>query len=453
MNNNTDKSTIIFGNANIMTLGENNRYIVDGGVYVEDGIIKDVGRTMEICNKYPDTDYEDMRGLLMLPGNIIAHTHLYSSMARGMSLKDEAPSNFVEILERLWWRLDKVLSDEDNYYSAMTYLIQCIKYGTTAIIDHHASPGAINGSLDVIAKAVFESGIRASLCYEVTDRGGSKEAILGIKENIRFLQKCAKYPTSYVKGAFGLHASFTVSEETLNTCLEEVEDMGGAVFHLHVEEDLADRIDSEKKYGMPVLYRLKKAGVTKYPVLACHCVHLREDEFELLKSEKIQVIHNPQSNMNNAVGTADVMRMLNDGVTVGLGTDGMTADYYQEMKVLPLLHKVKSGDPRTYSFDKLYETIFLNNRKIAGNFWKTHSMGAIETGAYADLIGVSYDPPTPMNSDNFLGHCLFGMNSSMVDTTIVNGQLLMKKRELLHIDEAQVMAKSRELAENLWKRF
>lgn len=448
-----EKQKIVIGNANIMTLGENNRYIEDGAIYVEDGIIKDIGRTVEISDKYSGTDFEDMRGLLMLPGNIIAHTHLYSSLARGMGLKDDAPSNFVEILERLWWRLDKVLSVEDNYYSAMVALLQCIRYGTTTIIDHHASPGVIEGSLDMLARAVFESGIRASLCYEVTDRGGKEEAIAGINENVRFLKKCKQYPTSFVRGAFGIHASFTVSDETLKKCLEEVEGLDNVVFHLHVEEDIADRIDSEEKYGVPVLFRLKNMGVTKYPVLAIHCVNIREDEIDVLESENIPVVHNPESNMNNAVGVAPVLEMMDRGVTVGLGTDGMTADYFQEMKVLPLLHKVHSGDPRTYPFDRLYQTIFLNNPKICKYFWKNASIGAIEPGAYADLIGLDYIPPTPLNADNFLGHCLFGMNSSMVDTTIVNGQLLMKKRKILHLDEERIFARSRELASKLWKRF
>lgn len=448
-----DKSAIIIGNANIMTLGENNRYIEDGAIYVEDGIIRDVGRTVEISDKYPDTDFEDMRGLLMLPGNIIAHTHLYSSFARGMGLKDEAPSNFVEILERLWWRLDKVLTEEDNYYSAMAALIQLIKAGTTTIIDHHASPGSIDGSLELLSKAVFESGIRASLCYEVTDRGGEEEALAGIKENIRFLKKCREYPTSYLKAAFGLHASFTISDETLKKCLNEIEKIGGAVIHIHVEEDMADRKDSEEKYGVPVLLRLKERGATKFPIMACHCVNLREDEFPVLEEGNIYVIHNPSSNMNNAVGVAPVLEMLEKGVTVGLGTDGMSADYFQEMKILPLLHKVSTGDPRTYSFDKLYETIFLNNPKICAKFWKDAKLGTIEPGAYADVIGLDYQPPTPMNENNFLGHCLFGMNSSMVDTTIVNGQPLMKRRKLLHLDEKAIMAKSRELAEKLWERF
>ncbi len=447
-----DHREVIIGNANLFTLGEENRHIPDGAMLVRGGIIKKIGTTPEIQEAHPHADFIDMMGLVTLPGNIISHTHLYSSFARGMGLKDEAPSNFVEILQRLWWRLDKVLEPEDIYYSALVYLIQCIQYGTTAFIDHHASPGFIDGSLDIIARAVLESGLRGSLCYEITDRGGEQEAAAGIRENIRFLKKCREYPNSYLRGALGFHASFTVSDNTWQEALGQAEGLNPVV-HIHVEEAESDRIHSEETYGMPVLERMEKLGATKFPVMACHCVHITDREIQVIKNNNITVIHNPQSNMNNAVGVAPVLGMMEEGITVALGTDGMTADYFQEMKVLPLLHKVKSGDPRTFSFPQLYEMIFQNGSKVAGLFWQDHPMGYIKEGCYADIIGLDYIPPTPMNADNILGHVLFGINSSMVDTTIVNGQVLMTGRNLLHLDQERIMARSRELAAKVWERF
>jgi putative selenium metabolism protein SsnA len=448
----TDKQAVLITNGNIATLGENNRYIKNGAIYAEDGIIRKIGPSEQLEREYPDADITDMRGMLLLPGNVIAHTHMYSSFARGMALKGEPASNFVEILEKLWWKLDKTLNEQDVYLSAMVYLLQCIKFGTTTIIDHHASPAFIDGSLDVLAKAVLESGIRAALCYEVTDRGGKEEAEAGIRENSRFAEKCRQFPTKYVKGHMGIHASFTVSDETLNKCISEAE-RSGSVIHLHVEEDLADRKDSLEKYGVPVLERLKKTGAVKQPLLAVHCVHVQKPEFEILKNNGVTVIHNPSSNMNNAVGVAPVLEMLEDGITVGLGTDGMTADFFQEMKIFPLLHKIHSGDPRTCTFDQIYKTIFLNNPKAASLFWKEAGAGVLEEGNFCDVIGLEYDSPTPVSGDNILGHIMFGINSSMVNTTIVNGQLLMKDRIILHLDEEKLMADSRTLASELWKRL
>ncbi|MFP4498110.1 MAG: putative aminohydrolase SsnA [Vulcanimicrobiota bacterium] len=445
-------TSVLIGNARVITLGENNKYVENGAVFASNGVIREIGETEKLRKKYSEADYHNMKGMVLMPGNIIAHTHLYSSFARGMGLKDEPPANFVEILERLWWRLDKVLTMEDIYFSSMSYLLQCIRYGTTTIIDHHASPGAVTGSLDTVARAVFESGLRASLCYEVTDRNGLDEAKEGIKENIRFVEKCRDYPTSFVKAGFGIHASFTVGDETLARCIEAAREFDTPL-HIHVEEALSDRLDSEEKYGMPVLARLEKMGALKVPVLACHCVHLAEEEFEILKNRNIVVIHNPSSNMNNAVGVAQIPRMLEQGAVVGLGTDGMTADFFQEMKILPLLHKVNTGDPRTYSFPQLYQTIFLNNPRIAGLFWKEHGLGSLEVGNYADMIALEYDPPTPLNADNTLGHILFGMNSAMVNTTIANGQVLMKEREILHLDQEKIMNECRKLAGQMWKRF
>ncbi len=446
-----DKQSVIIGNANIITFGKENKIIENGAILVEDGIIKKIGNTEEIKSAHKDIDFIDFNGLWMMPGNIIAHTHLYSTFARGMALKDEAPSNFVEILQRLWWRLDKALTQEDIYFSALVYLIQCIKSGTTTIIDHHASPSYITNSLDVLSQAIFESGIRASLCYEVSDRDGKEKAEKGIEENIRFLRKCKEYPTRYVKGAFGIHASFTVSDETMKKCIEAAKEEK-ATIHIHVEEDLADRKDSEEKYGVPVLKRLDNLGATEVPILAIHCVHITPQEIELAKQKDIYIVHNPSSNMNNAVGVAPVLKMMDENIIVGLGTDGMSADLFWEMKILPLLHKVNTGDPRTFSFDKI-QKILKNNTQICNLFWKEAQMGAIEEGYFADVIGIKYDPPTPLTPENVLGHLLFGIDNSMVDTTIVNGQILMKERKLLHLDEKYILQKSRELAKKMWDRF
>jgi putative selenium metabolism protein SsnA len=448
----TGKQAVLITNANIATFGENNRYIKNGAIYAEDGIIKDIGQSSQLEKSYIDAQKVDMRGMLVLPGNVIAHTHMYSSFARGMALKGEPASDFVQILEKLWWKLDQVLDEEDIYFSAMVYLLQCIKYGTTSIIDHHASPDFIDGSLDILAKAVLESGIRAALCYEVTDRGGQDKAEAGIRENVRFMEKCRSFPTKYVRGHMGIHASFTVSDKTLAQCVSEAERLD-SVIHLHVEEDLADRKDSLEKYGMPVLERLQKAGATRQPVIAVHCVHVKEPEFDILKQNNAVVIHNPSSNMNNAVGVSPVLKMLDSGITVGLGTDGMTADFFQEMKIFPLLHKIISGDPRTCTFDQIYKTIFINNPKAASLFWNNAGVGSIEKGNFCDVIGMEYNAPTPIKQDNVLGHLLFGMNSSMVNTTIVNGQLLMKDRIILHLDEEKLMATSAMKAAEMWKRL
>lgn len=447
-----EKKTVIIGNADLITMGSNNRHIEDGGIYAEDGIIKKIDSTRKLQEEYPDVEFIDMEGMLTLPGNIISHTHLYSTFARGMALGTEAPSNFVEILQKLWWKLDKSLNKADNYFSALYYLVQCIKSGTTTIIDHHASPSIIDGVLDVLAQAVFESGIRASLCYEVTDRNGKEEAEAGIRENSRFLEKCRDYPTSFVKGAFGIHASFTVSDETMLKCIETAGQFN-AVLHLHVEEDMADRRDSEEKYGVPVMGRLEKLGATELPILAIHCVHLADSEFEIISNNNVKVVHNPSSNMNNGVGVAPVPRMLREGITVGLGTDGMSADAFDEMKILPLLQKVSKKDPRALPFDKIYQVVFENNTRIANLFWKKAKLGAIEEGYYADVIGLKYNSPTPIKASNILGHLLYGINSCMVDTTIVNGQLLMKNRKLLHLDEKQISLQCQKLASNLWERI
>lgn len=443
--------SILLGNARLFTLGEKNTFFEKGAVLVENNRIKNFGESGDLKARYPEAEFHDLSGMLLMPGMINTHMHLYSTFARGMALKDEAPSNFVEILERIWWRLDKVLTSEDVYYSALTALMDCIKSGTTTVIDHHASPFACEGSLDQIEKAAKDLGIRSSLSYEVSDRDGEDRIKAGIDENVRFIEKCRREPDDLISSAFGLHASFTLSNETLEKCIEEASRLN-SIFHIHVAEDNADVQDSWAKYKLPVLERLKEAGVLNVPTLAAHCVNLYPEEHKLLKEPGIMVAHNPQSNMNNAVGCAMIPSMLNSGVMVGLGTDGFTSSMFSELKVVPLLHKHNSRDPGEMNFSQIYQIAFLNNSFIAGKFFK-YGPGEIKSGAMADLIAIEYNPPTELNGNNFLGHLLFGFGSRPVKLAMINGKIVLKDGKISGVDEERVMARSRELAERCWQRF
>lgn len=443
--------SILLGNARLFTLGEKNTFFERGAVLVENNKIKDFGESVDLKARYSGAEFYDLSGMLLMPGMINTHMHLYSTFARGMALKDEAPSNFVEILERIWWRLDKVLTSEDVYYSALIALMDCLKAGTTTVIDHHASPFACEGSLDQIEKAARDLGIRCSLSYEVSDRDGEDRIKAGIAENVRFIEKCSREPDELISSAFGLHASFTLSNETIEKCIEEAARLN-SIFHVHVAEDNADVQDSWAKYKMPVLERLKEAGVLKVPTLAAHCVNLYPEENKLLKEPGVMVVHNPQSNMNNAVGCAMIPSMLNNGVMVGLGTDGFTSSMFSELKVMPLLHKHNSRDPREMNFSQIYQIAFLNNPVIAGKFFKD-GLGEIKAGALADIIAIEYNPPTQLNGGNFLGHLIFGFGSLPVKLAMINGKVVLKDGKIPGLDEERALAKSRELAGRLWQRF
>ena len=447
---------MLITNSTLITFGEKNQVIFDGAILITGEHIADLGSTAELTAKYPTEEILDAQGKLAMPGLICAHTHFYGAFARGMAIPGEAPRNFPQILEKLWWRLDKALLWQDIRYSALVCLVDAIRHGTTALIDHHASPNAIEGSLDVIAEAVEEAGVRACLCYEVSDRDGKEKARAGIKENERFIRKMKGglmgARGGLVGATFGLHASLTLSDETLEECAALAGELG-AGFHIHVAEDMADVEDSLEKSGLRVVERLERLGILGPRTIAAHCVHINEREMDILRETGTKVAHNPRSNMNNAVGVAPVPEMLGRGVTVGLGNDGFGGNMFAEMHAAYLVHKLAQGDPRAMGADQVLRMAFQNNAQIASLFWPEHPLGELSVGAWADVILVDYRPPTPLTADNFPWHIIFGVDGTGVDTTIVGGRMLMRNRELLTLDEEEICAKSRELAARMWRRF
>ncbi len=439
---------MLITNGTLATFGEANQLVHDGALLVQGDRIVALGKTSELRGQFPDEERIDARGKLVLPGLICAHTHFYGAFARGMALKTEPPSNFPQILEYLWWRLDKTLNADDVRHSALVCLVDAIRNGTTTLLDHHASPHALAGSLDVIAEAVDESGLRACLCYEVSDRDGEEIAIQGLKENERFIKASH---SDRVAATFGLHASLTLSDETLERAVEMASQLGVG-FHIHAAEDKADVDDSLKKYGLRVIERLEKAGILGPKTIAAHCVHIDAFETDILRETETNVAHNPRSNMNNAVGVADVLRMLRRGVNVGLGNDGFSNNMFTEMKTTYLLHKMYQKDPRVMGADQVLEIGVRNNARIAGIFFPK-PLGELSVGAYADIIILDYVPTTPMDVGNLPWHLIFGMAGGQVSTTIVGGKLLMKERELLTLDEEAICARSRELAQKVWARL
>lgn len=438
--------TTRFENGIVVTLGPKNQVLWNGSVVTEAENIVAVGNAAEMKKRFPDAKAVDCAGKLVLPGFICAHHHFYSTMARGMAIPGEPAANFVEILERLWWKVDKALSEEDITLSAQIPLIECIRNGTTTVIDHHASPGMRDGSLDLIEGAVRQAGIRASLCYEVSDRNAMGG---GIEENERFIKKIGK-GDGQIAAMMGLHASFTLSDETLEKCVGIARDAGVGC-HIHVAEDLADREDSLQKYGMPTVHRLNRRGASGEKSLFIHCVHIDESEMDLIAATNTSVVHNPESNMNNAVGVTRLFDLLKRNILVGLGTDGMSSDMLSQMRCAYLLHRLANNDPRV-AFLEAPKLLLENNAKI-GERQLGIRLGEIAEGRPADLAIMDYQPPTVLNEANFLGHLIFGLVDAVVDTTVCRGKILMQGKQILALDEERIAARSRELAPQMWQRL
>ncbi|ODA41212.1 putative aminohydrolase SsnA [Desulfosporosinus sp. BG] len=441
---------LLIGNGIVLTLGTSNQVIPQGGVLIQDTKIQEIGSTQDLQARFPEAEFIDAHGKLIMPGMINTHMHLYSTFARGMDSKSKPPKSFGDILEGLWWKLDKLLTLDDVYLSGLTPLIECIKTGTTTIIDHHASPMAITGSLSTLAKAAKEIGVRAAFCYEVSDRDGEKIAQEGIKENVDFITACQANPDPMVAGMFGLHASLTLSDQTLATC-SEAANSKGAGFHVHVAEGVEDVQDCVSKHGMRVVERLEKFKILGPKTIAVHCVHIDDHEIDLLKASQTQVVHNPESNMGNAVGVTPVLKMMSQGVKVGLGTDGYTCDMFESGKVANVLHKHAVADP-SVAWGEVPQMLYGNNPEIASELFGG-KFGELVAGAWADVIVVDYVPPTPLNSNNWTGHLLFGISGRSVETTVINGRVRMLDRKLIDIDEVAIGERSRELAQGVWNRI
>jgi len=435
-----------FENGIVVTLGPNNRVIWNGAVVTEGETIVGIGTAAEMKRKYPQADTVDCANKVVLPGFICTHHHFYSTFARGMFIPGEPASNFVEVLERLWWKVDRAIVGDDILLSAQIPLIESIRNGTTTIIDHHASPSASDGSLDVIETAVRQAGVRASLCYEVSDRNEHGE---GIRENERFIKKVGQ-GDGQIAAMMGLHASFTVADDTVAKCVGIAKDAGVGC-HIHVAEDAADRKDSLDKYGVPTVERLHRLGLTGEKSIFVHCVHIDEAEMDTIASTNTVVVHNPESNMNNAVGVTKVLKLLGKGILAGLGTDGMNSDMLTQMRCAYLLHRLDNHDPRV-AFMEAPQMLLKNNADIVERQFGIR-VGELAEGRPADLAILDYIPPTPMDENNFLGHLIFGMTDSPVDTTVCRGQILMKNKQILTMDEERLAARARELAPQMWKRL
>ena len=442
---------MIITNGKIVTWGDPNEIIEDKALLIQDGLIQKIADQAELKAAHPGEEVLDAQGQMVMPGLICAHTHFYGAFSRGMAIPGEPSRNFQEILANLWWKLDKGLDEEGVKYSALALLADATRYGCTTLFDHHASPNCIDGSLDIEAQAVLESGLRASLCYEVTDRDGEEKALAGIRENGRFISgvKAGNY-SQMLKAHFGLHASLTVSDETLEKCLAE--NNGRVGFHSHAAEGIVDQEDSLTKYGKRVIERFADAGVLGEETILAHGVHVTPHEIDLLAQSGTWLSHQPRSNMNNAVGVAPVEEMLKQGVQVCLGNDGFSNAMWQEWFFAYLIQKDQKADPRAMNGYDVIKIAVEHNSRLATQTWDGLRIGKIVEGAAADLILVDYHPITPMHAGNLPWHILFGFRDGMVTSTIAGGRLLMKDRKLLLLDEVEIASKAREAAIRSWDR-
>ncbi len=424
-------------------------YIENGGVVTEGGLIREVGSTADLKAKYPDAEFVDARGGVIMPGLINAHTHIYSALARGLSIDGFSPTNFYEVLDGQWWYIDRNLDLAATKASAQALIIDCIKQGVTTIFDHHASFCEIPGSLMEIASVAKDYGMRACLCYEVSDRDGEEKSLQSVQENKDFIDYCEKNPSDMLKAMFGGHALFTISDKTFDRMVEA--NNGRVGFHIHVSEGMNDVYDSLQNYGRRPVQRLHDHGILGPKTILGHCIHVNTAEMDLIKATDTMCVNNPESNMGNAVGISPVLQLYKKGILLGMGTDAYTNDMLESLKVALCSQRHNACLPNV-GWAEVTDMLFRNNPKIANRCFDT-PLGVLKAGAAADVIVMDYKPFTPFSDANIDGHMLFGMTGRQCETTMINGRILMRDRVLTGIDEEAVNAHILEASKRLWGRL
>ncbi|MCF7800728.1 MAG: amidohydrolase family protein [Candidatus Marinimicrobia bacterium] len=415
-------------------------YMESGWIRLIDGRIAAFGEMPVVLE--PEETEINLAGKLVLPGMINAHTHLYSALAMGMSPPSRTPTNFNQILESVWWRLDRALDEDSIRASFQAGLLACLRAGVTTVFDHHSSPNWIKGSLKLLADIAREMGIKISLAYEVTDRNGADIFQDALEENLDAMERYRDDPV--VHPMLGLHASFTLSDESLETVRRALDDFPETGIHIHLAEDITDHHDSGERGYQSVVQRLSEYDLIHSNSLYAHGIHITPDDADTLFNSNANLVHNPTSNANNRVG------ILN-GVTLellgyGLGTDGMQANLLDEARTGALIRssKMTQGQPNVDYLKLLFE----NNPRIASKLFGYH-LSRIEPGVPADLVFYDYHARTELSEMNWPAHLLYGLGQP--DDVMTDGAFMIRNGDPVGIDEHEILKNARITSGRLWK--
>lgn len=437
---------MVFTNGNIYTMDSANTCYSSGYIREQDGLILEIGDMKAFRKKSGEVE-KNLEGRIVIPGMITGHSHFYAQFARGISGL-EPIETWQHTLTRLWWKLDRKLTMKQCYYSAMMGLIEGLKSGTTLFFDHQASPSCVDGVMDVLADAVRQTGARAALSYEVTDRNGRENARSGIRENERFIQKCVKDPSDQLKPMIGLHAIYSVEDDTLEECARLGKDTDTG-FHIHVAEGMADETECYRRYDENAIVHLKKKGILNEKSIAAHGVCISEEEISVFQSTGATFAYNGLSNANSGVGIAPVVSILEHGGHAVFGGDGFTSDMFHEISVDILLQRLKAGSPAAFTGNQIHQMMYEDNQRLTENVFGKPA-GVLKPGSFADFLVIEYDSPTPLMETNIMAH-LTSAFSGKIKMTVAGGKIIVQDGHCTLVDEQEVFAHCREEAAKLWK--
>jgi putative selenium metabolism protein SsnA len=409
---------------------------------VSEGRIKRIGRGLEKPTLARTIDCTDK---IVAPGFVCGHTHLYSALSRGILASIKPSSDFVSQLRNLWWRLDRAIDEKILRYSALIGALDAVRSGSTSVIDHHASPSFIIGSLAIIKEAFERVGLRGILCYETTDRNGPDGMREGVRENVEFARLVDAGPREnrLVEASIGGHAPFTLNDEAIGLLADAVRTTGRG-FHVHAAEDRYDSSHSHALYGKDITERLHRAGLLTPKTILVHGVSLTEADISRINDADCFLAHNARSNMNNHVGYNGRLSSIRTAV---LGTDGIGADMFEEFRFAFFKHRDAGG----HLWPPDFLRIIHNGNEILGRYFPER-FGQMEEGYAADLMILDYLPPTPFVKENLAGHLAFGLSSRSVETVIIGGKVVMENRKFA-LDLPALYREAEQEAARLWRRM
>ncbi len=440
---------VIIGGGAVLTRDPERPFIAGGGVAAgDDGLILALGPVSRLKREYPGASFVDAGGGIIMPGLVDLHHHAYTIYSRGLTPRGNRPLRYMDILEGGLWRLDRAMNLEDVYHSASAAFLDCVRRGVTTVFDQHSSYGAVTGSLPELDRAASRLGLRACLCYEVSDREGESKCRAAIQENLSFMREAARRTDGMRRGMMGMHAGFTLSDKTLEACMEALPATSGC--HIHVAEALEDTTHSLQTYGRSIVRRLRERGVLGRKTIAAHGIHLNWEDVQILRETDTAVVHCAESNMASAVGCANIEDYAKAGLTLGLGTDGFGADMLGSLRIASLLCRHNSGDAMAGE-GALPGLLFRGNPSIASRFFGVE-LGVLKPGAAADIIVCDYQPPTPMDAANADAHILGGVDGRSVVTTVIAGKVVMDNRVVKTCDADGLLADARQQAADFWRR-
>jgi putative selenium metabolism protein SsnA len=436
---------ILIENGLIVTADDKNTIYDRGYIVLEDNQIIDVGKgdtSQSVDEKI------DAKGCIVIPGLITAHTHLYGILLRGASLNIEPPTDFAQILQRVWWPLDEALTLEDAKASAYSASADMLRNGSTFFADTYSGPNSIEGSLDAIADATNHIGIRAMLAFEMTERDTAEDGARGLDENVRFASQCECEGLASLM--MSIHASFTVTDELISKAVSEAQRLKIPIT-IHTSEGLVDLYHNLERSGERTVERLNRLGVLGPGTVLAHCVHVDDNEINLIAENKSSVAHNPMSNMLNAVGTAPVPKMLKKGIPVGLGNDGWIYDPFENIRCALTVHRLANLNPSIIGNEEVFRMATLDGARCYG---LEDKIGSIEKGKLADIAIIDgLRVPTPLNANTVIGHLVHTFSGRDVKHVLVDGKIVVKDARLTQIQDAEVSEISTKASESLWTKL